>query len=81
LGAAFFGESMFSRPEAGGRDSSKVCLVALVELLRAGGFHLLDTQFRTPHLDRFGCVEIPREDYLDRLEEALTRRGRWPKVK
>lgn len=78
LGAAFFGESMFSRPEAGGRDSSKVCLAALVSWLRAGGFHLLDTQFVTPHLARFGCVEIPRERYLERLEEALERRGRWP---
>lgn len=77
LGAAFFGESMFSRPEEGGRDSSKVCLVTLIEWLRAGGFHLLDTQFRTQHLDRFGCVEIPREEYLDRLEEALARHGRW----
>jgi leucyl/phenylalanyl-tRNA--protein transferase len=78
LGAAFFGESMFSRPEAGGRDSSKLCLAALVDWLRAGGFHLLDTQFQTPHLARFGCVEIPRERYLDLLEEALERSGRWP---
>ena len=50
LGGAFFGESMFSRPESGGRDSSKLCLVELVEWLRAGGFRLLDTQFKTPHL-------------------------------
>ncbi len=81
IGAAFFGESMFSCPELGGRDSSKVCLVTLVEWLRAGGFHLLDTQFRTAHLDRFGCVEIPREEYLERLGEALERRGRWPESK
>ncbi|HTO53260.1 MAG TPA: leucyl/phenylalanyl-tRNA--protein transferase [Myxococcota bacterium] len=78
IGAAFFGESMFSRPEAGGRDSSKVCLAALVEKLRTARFHLLDTQFLTPHLARFGCVEISREQYLDRLEEALDRRARWP---
>jgi leucyl/phenylalanyl-tRNA---protein transferase len=78
LGAAFFGESMFSRPELGGRDSSKLCLVTLVEWLRAGGFRLLDTQFRTAHLARFGCVEIPREEYLERLEEAIERQGRWP---
>ena len=77
LGAAFFGESMFSRPEKGGRDASKVCLVALVDTLRAGGFTLLDTQFATRHLERFGCVEIPREDYLERLEQALTRRAVW----
>jgi len=78
LGAAFFGESMFSRPEAGGRDASKVCLVALVERLRRGGFRLLDTQFRTPHLARFGCVELPRERYLELLDDALGRHGRWP---
>ena len=77
LGSAFFGESMFSRPEHGGRDASKVCLVALVETLRAGGFTLLDTQFATRHLERFGCVEIPRAEYLARLELALARDARW----
>jgi len=79
IGAAFFGESMFSRPEQGGRDSSKVCLAALVEWLRKGGFRLLDTQFSTPHLARFGCVEVARDDYLELLENALVGRGRWPK--
>ena len=78
LGAAFFGESMFSRPEAGGRDSSKLCLVTLVEWLRAGGFRLLDTQFRTPHLARFGCVEISRKRYLAQLERALEHTASWP---
>jgi leucyl/phenylalanyl-tRNA--protein transferase len=77
LGAAFFGESMWSAPERGGTDASKVCLVHLVERLRAGGFELLDTQFRTAHLDRFGCVEISRADYLRRLARALRGRGRW----
>jgi leucyl/phenylalanyl-tRNA--protein transferase len=77
IGAAFFGESMFSRPERGGRDASKVCLVALVRTLRAGGYVLLDTQFATRHLERFGCVEIPREEYLARLEAALARRALW----
>lgn len=78
LGAAFFGESMFSRPEHGGRDASKVCLVHLVETLRAHGFRLLDTQFSTPHLARFGCVEIPRARYLDRLRRSLASRATWP---
>jgi len=80
IGAAFFGESMFSRPELGGRDSSKVCLAALVEWLRKGGFRLLDTQFSTPHLARFGCVEVARDEYLELLENALVGRGRWPKT-
>ena len=65
LGAAFFGESMFSRV----RDASKVALVHLVEGLNRGGFTLLDTQFITAHLARFGAVEIPREQYLALLHE------------
>lgn len=67
LGGAFFGESMFTRV----RDASKVALAALVERLRARGFVLLDTQFLTEHLARFGAVEIPRDDYLLRLAAAL----------
>ena len=78
LGGAFFGESMFSRPESGGRDASKVCLVELVERLRAGGFRLLDTQFTTAHLKRFGCVEISRQQYLAKLARALRVEARWP---
>jgi leucyl/phenylalanyl-tRNA--protein transferase len=77
LGAAFFGESMFVRPELGGTDSSKICLVRLVEHLRARGFTLLDTQFWNPHLDQFGCTEIPRDDYLARLAEALRHPATW----
>jgi leucyl/phenylalanyl-tRNA--protein transferase len=74
LGAAFFGESMFSRA----RDASKVALVHLVEGLRRGGFVLLDTQFITAHLARFGAVEIPREHYLLKLADALNREAIWP---
>ena len=77
IGAAFFGESMFSRPELGGTDSSKVCLVHLVRWLRLRGFYLLDTQFRTEHLDQFGCVEIERSDYLTRLADAVGRPVAW----
>jgi len=73
IGAAFFGESMFSRPELGGTDASKVCLVELVTRLRRGGFTLLDTQFTTPHLERFGCVEVPRARYLTLLADAIRR--------
>lgn len=67
LGAAFFGESMFSRV----RDASKVALVSLIERLNQGGFRLLDTQFVTDHLQRFGAIEIPREAYHRRLRDAL----------
>jgi leucyl/phenylalanyl-tRNA--protein transferase len=78
LGGAFFGESMFSQPERGGTDASKICLVRLVELLRAGGYRLLDTQFWTPHLGSLGVVEISREDYLRALGDALENPGVWP---
>jgi leucyl/phenylalanyl-tRNA---protein transferase len=67
LGGAFFGESMFSRVP----DASKAALVHLVARLRRGGYLLLDTQFVTQHLTRFGAVEIPRRDYRRRLETAL----------
>ncbi|WP_203293388.1 leucyl/phenylalanyl-tRNA--protein transferase [Maricaulis parjimensis] len=67
LGGAFFGESMFSRR----RDASKVALVHLVARLRAGRFLLLDTQFTTEHLERFGAETISRADYRQRLDAAL----------
>lgn len=68
LGAAFFGESMFTRV----RDASKVALAALVARLRVGGFTLLDTQFLTEHLARFGTVEVPRRVYKVRLASAVS---------
>ncbi|HTS92637.1 MAG TPA: leucyl/phenylalanyl-tRNA--protein transferase [Stellaceae bacterium] len=67
LRGAFFGESMFSRE----RDASKVALVHLVARLVRGRYRLLDTQFVTEHLRRFGAIEIPRGDYHRLLEEAL----------
>jgi leucyl/phenylalanyl-tRNA---protein transferase len=69
LGAAFFGESMFSRS----RDASKIALIALVARLNAGGFRLLDTQFVTDHLARLGAVEISRTAYRQRLADAIAR--------
>ena len=67
LGRAFFGESMFSRE----RDASKVCLVHLVARLRERNFALLDTQFTTEHLKRFGAIDIPRARYEKVLAAAL----------
>jgi leucyl/phenylalanyl-tRNA---protein transferase len=67
LGAAFFGESMFSKA----RDASKVALVHLVARLKKGGYKLLDTQFVTDHLTQFGVVELPRAGYRQKLSEAL----------
>jgi leucyl/phenylalanyl-tRNA--protein transferase len=68
LGAAFFGESMFHHVT----DASKVALAALVAHLRARQYRLLDIQWVTPHLQRFGAVEIPRRIYLKLLEDALS---------
>jgi leucyl/phenylalanyl-tRNA---protein transferase len=70
LGAAFFGESMFHRA----RDASKVALVHLVKRLKDRNYELLDTQAVTTHLSRFGCIEIPAEEYLKKLQKALQRR-------
>ncbi|MBO6508966.1 MAG: leucyl/phenylalanyl-tRNA--protein transferase [Roseibium sp.] len=67
LNGAFFGESMFTFKS----DASKVCLAHLVARLAAGGYSLLDTQFVTDHLSKFGTQEIPQADYNKRLSDAL----------
>ena len=69
VGGLFAGESMFHRVS----DASKVALVALVEILRDGQVNrLLDVQWTTEHLVSLGAVDVPRNDYLARLTEALT---------
>lgn len=75
LGAAFFGESMFSRTT----DASKVALVDLVARLKRGGYVLLDTQFVTEHLSRFGAVEIARHNYLKMLAHAVEMPAIFPR--
>ncbi len=67
LGAAFFGESMFSRRT----DASKIALAYLVDRLRQTGFQLFDIQFLTAHLASLGAIEIPRSEYRKALEEAI----------
>lgn len=67
LGAAFFGESMFSRAT----NASKICLVHLVERLKERKFRLLDTQFTTEHLKSFGAIDIERADYEKLLDDAV----------
>lgn len=68
LGGAFMAESMFHYET----DASKVALAALVARLRERGFALLDVQYLTPHLARFGAIEIPHTAYYRRLQHALT---------
>lgn len=67
IGAAFFGESMFSRAT----DASKIALVHLVCRLRAGAYRLLDSQFITTHLAQFGAIEVPRSAYRKLLASAV----------
>lgn len=67
IGGLFAGESMFHRR----RDASKVALVALVRALAGNDDAMLDVQWLTPHLASLGAVEIPRSEYLTRLEVAL----------
>lgn len=73
IGAAFFGESMFSRAT----DASKVALAYLIDRLRTGGFRLFDTQFLTPHLASLGAIEIPAQDYLARLSRAISAQAQF----
>jgi leucyl/phenylalanyl-tRNA--protein transferase len=67
LGAAFFGESMFSTRT----DASKVALAWLIARLKVGGYRLLDCQFMTDHLRSLGAVEISQQAYLSALSSAL----------
>ena len=69
IGGLFAAESMFYRVP----DASKVALVRLVSHLRERGYTLLDIQQLAPHTARFGAIEIPRREYLLRLEDALAR--------
>lgn len=68
LGAAFFGESMFSHRTG----TSKIALAHLVERLKAAGYHFLDAQFENPHLVQFGFRSIPKEAYHTLLRQALS---------
>jgi leucyl/phenylalanyl-tRNA--protein transferase len=76
LGAAFFGESMFSYA----RDASKIALVHLVARLIHGGFTLLDTQFVTDHLKQFGTIEVDRDAFHRQLDKALSGRGEFHRL-
>jgi leucyl/phenylalanyl-tRNA--protein transferase len=71
LAGAFFGESMFSTAT----DASKIALFYLTARLRAGGFTLLDCQFKTQHLAQFGVIDVPRGRYHSFLQDALEKFG------
>jgi len=76
LGKAFFGESMFHYKT----DASKVALAVLVEKLKSWGFHFIDSQMTTDHMQRLGAKEMSRRIFLKKLQSALrhsTKRGKW----
>ncbi len=77
LGAAFFGESLFTRAD----NASKVALVTLLSQLHRWDFHFVDCQMRTNLVDALGAVDWNRETFLSALKKALdlpARRGPWP---
>lgn len=79
VGRMFYGESMFSRAT----DASKVALVALVEELRSRGFPLIDCQVKTRLLAALGAREIPRREFLRRLNALVNYpepSGKWTRV-
>ena len=78
IGSAFMAESMFSRPEQGGTDASKVVLVETVRRLDEAGFRLFDVQFENDHLAQFGVTPIDAEAYQRRFEAAATAPCDWP---
>lgn len=67
LGRVFFGESMFSRSS----DASKVALVALVNVARRGGLHMIDCQVENEHLNSLGASNISRLDFEQRLKQTV----------
>lgn len=73
LSGAFFGESMFTRAT----DASKIALVHLAARLKVGGYTLLDAQFHNPHLEQFGLIELPREQFREELKSALSIEGNF----
>ncbi len=75
LGHIFFGESMFSRVS----DASKVAFVCLVKQLKIWGYKMIDCQIKSEHLDSFGAIDIPREKFVQLLDEyrGSSKRGFW----
>jgi len=67
MGAAFCGESMFSRET----NASKIAMLHLMARLKIGGFHFIDAQFYNEHLEQFGLIGVPNDDYQVMLNDAL----------
>lgn len=77
VGAAFFAESMFHRPDLGGSGASKVCVAHLVAHLRSRGYALLDVQMSTPATVPLGVVEVPESLFRRWLNAAVASSATW----
>ena len=77
VGSIFCGESMFSRPQWGGTDASKVCLIYLVEHLRKCGFQVLDSQIANSHTAQFGAFEVSAREYANLLDQYWNKTCIW----
>lgn len=66
LGAAFFGESMFGRQNAG-----KVAFHHLAGRLQQAGYLLFDTQYINPFTASLGAEEVPQARFRRSLVQAL----------
>ena len=77
IGAAFMGESMFSRPELGGTDASKICLIETVRRLKDRGFELFDIQYPNPHVEQFKYVQLSAEVYAQQLARSIAQPRDW----
>lgn len=76
LGAAFFGESMFSHVS----NASKAAFIPFARALFHSGVRLIDSQVYTDHMARLGAVDIPRRRFISLLKEALSvpdPKGAW----
>lgn len=73
LGSYFAGESQFHRVT----DAGKVAFVHLIDILKHGGFTLLDTWWSNPHVERFGGITVPRAEFKKLLTAALLKPARF----
>ncbi|ASP39773.1 leucyl/phenylalanyl-tRNA--protein transferase [Bacterioplanes sanyensis] len=67
IGSALFGESMFSRAS----NASKLAFATAAPILLDAGVTLIDCQMQTEHLAQFGCMEVERAEFEDRLRSAI----------
>jgi len=73
IGAHFCGESMFHRVP----NASKACVAALVERLKSKGATWLDIETMTPHFERRGAEEIPRDEFMEWMRQAQQKPRAW----